>query len=72
MERIKYSKAKKLAILALYKDGHQSIADITSKFRLILGRLESGREGMKRMVKKHYKIKRNFNQWGFSSSPTDY
>jgi len=32
MARIKYSKAEKLAILALYKDGHQSIADITAKF----------------------------------------
>jgi transposase-like protein len=32
MARMKYSKAEKLAILALYKDGHQSIADITAKF----------------------------------------
>lgn len=32
MARIKYSKAEKLAILALYKDGHHSIADITAKF----------------------------------------
>ncbi|EEL61429.1 Transposase [Bacillus cereus F65185] len=32
MARMKYSKAEKLAILALYKDGHHSIADITAKF----------------------------------------
>ncbi|MDH4424570.1 MULTISPECIES: helix-turn-helix domain-containing protein [Bacillus] len=32
MARMKYSKAEKLAILALYKDGHQSIADIADKF----------------------------------------
>jgi len=32
MARMKYSKAQKLAILALYKDGHHSIADITAKF----------------------------------------
>jgi transposase-like protein len=32
MARIKYSKAEKLAILALYNDGHHSIADITTKF----------------------------------------
>ncbi|WP_257132414.1 hypothetical protein [Bacillus thuringiensis] len=29
MARMKYSKAEKLAILALYKDGHHLIADIT-------------------------------------------
>ncbi|OJE43453.1 transposase [Bacillus proteolyticus] len=34
MARMKYSKAEKLAILALYKDGHQSIADITAKFSI--------------------------------------
>ncbi|OXB97374.1 MULTISPECIES: helix-turn-helix domain-containing protein [Bacillus] len=32
MARMKYSKAEKLAILALYKDCHHSIADITAKF----------------------------------------
>ncbi|WP_034301333.1 helix-turn-helix domain-containing protein, partial [Bacillus cihuensis] len=32
MARIKYSKAEKLAILHLYKDGHHSIADISAKF----------------------------------------
>ncbi|AJA23476.1 transposase [Bacillus cereus] len=32
MARMKYSKAEKLVILALYKDGHHSIADITAKF----------------------------------------
>lgn len=32
MARMKYSKAEKLAILNLYKDGHHSIADITAKF----------------------------------------
>lgn len=32
MDRMKYSKAEKLAILALYKDGRQSIAYITAKF----------------------------------------
>ncbi|SDZ08778.1 Transposase and inactivated derivatives [Bacillus sp. 166amftsu] len=32
MARMKYSKAEKLAILALYKDGHHSIADISAKF----------------------------------------
>ncbi|EOP39407.1 hypothetical protein IK1_02374 [Bacillus cereus VD146] len=34
MARMKYSKAEKLAILALYKDGHHSIADITTKFSI--------------------------------------
>lgn len=29
MARMKYPKAEKLAILALYEDGHQSLADIT-------------------------------------------
>lgn len=32
MARIKYSKNEKLAILALYEDGHHSIADIMAKF----------------------------------------
>ncbi|CAI8707561.1 hypothetical protein KOY_00708 [Bacillus cereus VDM021] len=32
MARMKYSKAEKLAVLSLYKDGHHSIADITTKF----------------------------------------
>lgn len=31
MARIKYSKAEKLAILALYEEGHHSIADIMAK-----------------------------------------
>lgn len=34
MSRIKYSKAEKLAILALYKDGQHSIVDITAKFSI--------------------------------------
>ena len=34
MDRMKYSKAEKLSILALYKDGHHSIADITTKFSI--------------------------------------
>lgn len=34
MARIKYSKAEKLAILALYKDDYHSIADITTKFSI--------------------------------------
>ncbi|KAA0777200.1 helix-turn-helix domain-containing protein [Bacillus sp. AR2-1] len=37
MTRMKYSKAVKLAILALYKDGHQSVADITAKFSVDIG-----------------------------------
>ncbi|MEA1009254.1 helix-turn-helix domain-containing protein [Bacillus cereus] len=37
MARMKYSKAEKLAILALYKDGHQSIADIADKFLIDTG-----------------------------------
>lgn len=37
MSRIKYSKAEKLAILALYKDGQHSIADITAKFSIDSG-----------------------------------
>ncbi|PEI85895.1 hypothetical protein CN679_23970 [Bacillus pseudomycoides] len=35
--RMKYFKAEKLAILALYKDGHHSITDITAKFFVDLG-----------------------------------
>lgn len=32
MARMKYSKAEKLMILVLYKDGHHSIADISANF----------------------------------------
>ena len=40
MARMKYSKAEKLAILALYKDGRQSIADITAKFSIDPGTIK--------------------------------
>lgn len=47
MARMKYSKAEKLAILALYKDGHHSIADITAKFSVDPGTIRDWKEGMK-------------------------
>ncbi|WP_265183455.1 helix-turn-helix domain-containing protein [Bacillus cereus] len=40
-----YSKAEKLAILALYKDGHQSIADIPAKFSVNPGTVRDWKRG---------------------------
>ncbi|MEI2316363.1 transposase [Bacillus paramobilis] len=39
--KMKYSKAEKLAILALYKDGCHSIADITEKFSVNSGTIRA-------------------------------
>ncbi|WP_130068728.1 transposase [Bacillus albus] len=41
MARMKYSKAEKLAILDLYKDGHHSIYDITAKFSVDPGTIRT-------------------------------
>ncbi|MGG0120443.1 helix-turn-helix domain-containing protein [Bacillus paranthracis] len=38
---MKYSKTEKLAILALYKDGYHSIADITAKFSVNPGTIRA-------------------------------
>ena len=50
MARIKYSKNEKLAILALYEDGHHSIADIMAKFSVDPGTI--------RDWKKRYEMRR--------------
>ncbi|QFQ28580.1 helix-turn-helix domain-containing protein [Bacillus thuringiensis] len=58
MVRIKYSKAEKLAILALYKDGHHSIADITAKFSVNSGTIRdwkrryevNGKDGLEEAI----------------------
>ncbi|WP_232790012.1 helix-turn-helix domain-containing protein [Bacillus sp. SN10] len=41
MDRMKYSKVEKLAILALYKDGYHSIADSTAKFSVNPGTIRA-------------------------------
>ncbi|WP_255255180.1 helix-turn-helix domain-containing protein [Bacillus pseudomycoides] len=60
---MKYSKSEKLAILALYKDGHHSIADITTKFPIDPGTIRdwkrryevNGEDGLEEALSwKHY------------------
>ncbi|MFV5911896.1 helix-turn-helix domain-containing protein [Bacillus cereus] len=47
MARMKFSKAEKLTFLALYKDGHHSIADITAKFAVDAGTIRDSKRRYK-------------------------